>query len=122
MLVMRRILACALALLVLVETGGVARAMRASGEIECCCGTHSAVRPCHCKDCPVVARRHPQAVECALHEHHCDGQSDDAGVLSTVAFPITSSFALPFTFTFARAFTLTTALLDRVPDPQRPPP
>jgi hypothetical protein len=120
---LRRILACALALLVLLETGGIARAMRAGGEIECCCGTHSAVRPCHCKDCPVVARRAPHAEQCALHSHECDGQSDDgAGVLSTVAFPITSARPSPITFTTRVTLTPAIALIDRLTDPQRPPP
>jgi hypothetical protein len=120
---LRRILACALALLVLVETGGLARAMRAGGEIECCCGTHSAVRPCHCKDCPVVARRAPHAEQCAVHSHDCDGQSDDgAGVLSTIALTTTQSPALAPTFTSRSTFTITSTLIDRLTDPQRPPP
>jgi|SRR5581483_1239105 len=122
MLVMRRILACALALLVLVETGGAARAMRAGGEIECCCGTHSALRPCHCKDCPVIARRHPHAEQCALHGEHCDGQTDDSGILSTIAFPITFALTLPITTTSTPTHTTTSTLISRLSDPQRPPP
>jgi hypothetical protein len=85
MRLLRRLLAVALALLVLLEAGGVARALAADGEIDCCCGEHSAVRTCHCHDCP-VARRGQQVREGDhLDSQRCGGGAQDVGVLAVMA-------------------------------------
>lgn len=53
---LRRSLATLLALLVLLEGAGVARALSVGGDLDCCCGVHSLLRRCSCKDCPVAMR------------------------------------------------------------------
>jgi len=84
---LRRIGVCTLALLVLVESGGVARALGAAALIDCCCGVHSSARGCHCKDCPVKLRRQRIQLGAAqlAEARECAGGSDDAGVLAVIA-------------------------------------
>lgn len=86
---LRRVLVCLLALVVLGETSGVARAFGPGAIVHCCCGAHSTARPCPCPDCPVTLRRErprdagPSQLAAA---HGCDGaDASDPGVLHVVA-------------------------------------
>lgn len=58
---LRRGCALVLMLLVVIETGGLARAFAADASVHCCCGEHSAARRCDCKSCPVSLRGHRAA-------------------------------------------------------------
>lgn len=121
---LRRLFVCALAVLVLLESGGAARAMSAIGQIDCCCGVHSSVRGCHCKDCPVKLRRaHTDLGAPQLSAaRECAGGGDEAGVLAVIAvFPAPPSIVAP-----APAGVLPTPILRtlyaRFVSPTRPPP
>jgi hypothetical protein len=63
----------------------VARAFAADGDIDCCCGEHSAVRRCHCNDCPVTRRGVPERVGDQIGAEHCGGGgAQDIGVLAVL--------------------------------------
>jgi hypothetical protein len=123
----RRILACLLALIVLGELSGVARAFGPGATVHCCCGAHASARPCPCPDCPAgvgrAGRRHRPATPPVLDGRNCDGShADDAGVLQVLAalpalpmlaaLPVRRRDDLPIPL----------ALHGRAPDPTRPPP
>src|SRR5687767_5725650 len=79
--VIRRVCALLLALLVLVEGAGVARALSSVEAIECCCGKHDAHRACKCKACPILKKRAHAATTRLEVGRDCHGQ-EDPGVLS----------------------------------------
>jgi hypothetical protein len=124
MKLVRRLLVCALAVLVLLESGGFARAFGGASMIDCCCGVHSSARGCHCKDCPVKLRKARTDLGAAQlgEDHECAGGNDDAGVLSVLAiFPTPPLVEAP-----APRGTLPIAILralhPRFVSPVRPPP
>lgn len=89
---LRRVLVCALVLLVIGETSGVARAFAPGATVPCCCGAHSAARPCPCPDCPVSLHRpprddHGQRAQVRLAAgRDCEGAAaDEPGLLTVVA-------------------------------------
>ena len=45
-------LALSIALLLVLQTSGVATAFEYESRVHCCCGTHEASDPCGCPDCP----------------------------------------------------------------------
>jgi len=92
-LLLRRLLACLLTVLVLLETGGVARAI-AGADIACCCGHHSAARKCGCKSCPIVKRRAPRELigDQLDSARDCQGgSSDQALVLQVTALVVVAA-------------------------------
>jgi hypothetical protein len=89
-LLARRAVACVLALLVLGEVSGVARAYGPGSSVHCCCGEHAAARPCPCAAC--LSRR-VRSADGAAPAHSCLGagrdchgvSADDPGVLLVLA-------------------------------------
>jgi hypothetical protein len=84
---LRRLLVTALAVVILLETGGVARALGGSARIDCCCGVHSSARGCHCRECPVKLRKERVDLGAAQlgSARDCSGGADEPGVLAVVA-------------------------------------
>jgi len=86
---LRSLLACALALLLVGEASGVARAFGRGASVACCCGAHFAARPCPCPDCPSSTQRALTRAPSGARVdagHACDGAgSDPAGVLQVLA-------------------------------------
>jgi hypothetical protein len=124
----RRVLACLLALLVLGEVSGVARAFGPGATVHCCCGGHASARPCPCPDCPAAVVRAPRAhgapAQARLDGRNCDGSSttDDPGVLRVLAALPALSELSPAPVRGVVDFVPPVALSDRSPDPSRPPP
>jgi hypothetical protein len=115
--VIRRLLAAVLALLVLVEGAGVARAL--GGEsVECCCGRHDSHRACKCKACPVSKSR-AQASTTRMDDH-CDGH-DDPGALAVVAEETIFPSLLPLA-AVAPVSVTPQPLASRLVEAGRPPP
>jgi hypothetical protein len=89
-LIARRAVACVLALLVLGEVSGVARAYGPGSSVHCCCGEHASARPCPCAACPSRRVRSAGGVapvqSCLGAGRDCHGASaDDPGVLLMLA-------------------------------------
>jgi len=110
-----RLLAGLLALLVLVEGSGVARA-QPGATIDCCCGRHGAHRACKCKGCPVSKARRSGYD----HARDCDGNADP-GVLAVVAVAAPAPSLLP-PRAVARVSVPVGSLSSRVVEAGRPPP
>jgi hypothetical protein len=91
----RRLVAAALAMLLLVGVSGAARAM--GGEsVECCCGRHDAHRACKCTACPVSKKRKQTGSRFDI-ARDCDGNSDPGVlVVTAIAPPAPSLPALAF--------------------------
>jgi hypothetical protein len=93
---LRRLAACLLAVLVLAESSGAARALTDGATVHCCCGEHAAARKCRCSACPVALRgkaRHADGDRLAA-ARECHGEPGDAGVLTVIALQLTAPFAL----------------------------
>lgn len=88
---MRRLFACVLALVVVGEASGVARAMGRGARVRCCCGSHASARPCRCPSCPttrVRARSFDPTDGHLCAARDCDGDgAADPGVLRVLATP-----------------------------------
>ncbi|MCU1278854.1 MAG: hypothetical protein JWM53_2400 [bacterium] len=86
-----------LALVVVGESSGVARAFGPGSTVHCCCGTHSAARPCPCPDCPVTLHRatpHDVGDARLAAGRDCNGSSaDEVGVLGMLAVAPHAIFA-----------------------------
>jgi hypothetical protein len=120
--VIRRLLSAVLALLVLVEGAGVARALAASGEgVECCCGVHDAHRACKCKACPVSKLRAHAATTRLDQPRDCDGQ-DEPGALAVVALPLASFPSLLPVLQVSLVSAAVPLLAGRLVEAGRPPP
>jgi hypothetical protein len=127
MVAARRAFACVLALVLLGEVSGVARAFGPGASVRCCCGAHASARPCPCPDCPAGRVRSAKGAaprhSCLGAGRHCDGSSaDDPGVLLMLA-------ALPAPPALAAAagagrldFAAPLPPRGRGLDPRRPPP
>lgn len=124
---MRRVLVCLLAVIVLGETSGVARAYGPGATVHCCCGAHASARPCPCPDCPVTLRRAPRhdigAAQLAAAPD-CDGSAlHDPGILHLVALASHAPFSVAAPAPHgALAFAAPSALCSRAVDIGRPPP
>src|SRR5581483_11685178 len=122
---LRRLAACLLAALVLVESSGAARAFSDGATVSCCCGSHSAARRCRCVACPVASRRaHRSAAGDRLAPaRECSGDHDDAGVLAVIAPPAAPRFSVEKPFpTGTLAFREVALPASRLVDAGRPPP
>jgi hypothetical protein len=51
-----RFIALCVALLVIGESAGIARAFDAGSRVDCCCGSHAIARACKCLHCPTRLR------------------------------------------------------------------
>lgn len=127
MRLVRRLLACLLALVVLGESSGVARAFGPGSTVDCCCGEHAAARPCHCATCPVTKLRTRSTDPADGHvcpPRDCDGHTaGDPGVLRVLATPTPALPALAAPLAFARVvFAAPLPLRSRILDAGRPPP
>jgi hypothetical protein len=81
----RRLLAAALAMLLLLGVSGAARAL--GGEsVECCCGRHDAHRACKCPACPVSKKRKQTGSRVDI-ARDCDGNSDPGVLVVTAVAP-----------------------------------
>lgn len=121
MVLARRCLALAVALLVLVEGAGVARALGGAESIECCCGRHDAHRACKCKACPVSKKRARGVNTRVDAGDGCDGH-DEAGALTVLALPLVPP-ALPSLWaSVEQPWMGVSRLLGRAADVGRPPP
>ncbi len=123
----RRVLVLVLALVVVGETSGVARAFGPGATVHCCCGAHASARPCPCPDCPVTLRRAPRhdlgdARLTAAPD--CDGaDAGDPGVLHVVAIAPAAPAAIGTPSpSRALAFAAPSSLCSRAVDVGRPPP
>jgi hypothetical protein len=124
---MRRVLVLLLVLVVVGETSGVARAFGPGSSVHCCCGTHSAARPCPCPDCPVTLHRAPpsDAGDARVAAgRDCNGaSSDDVGVLTVLAVAPRMIFAVAAPNPIGAAHVdAPTPLRGRAVDVGRPPP
>jgi hypothetical protein len=123
----RRLLACLLALLIVGEVSGVARAYGPGSSVHCCCGAHLSARPCPCGACPSKRVRSAEgaapAHSCLGVGRDCNGASlDDPGVLVMLA-------ALPSPPSLAARtdggrldFAAPARPTERALEPRRPPP
>ena len=123
----RRVLVCALALLIVGEVSGVARAYGPGSSVHCCCGAHLSARPCPCAACPSRRVRSADKTgpthSCLGVGRDCSGTSlDDPGVLVMLA-------ALPSPPSLAVGDQVGRLVLaapprpgERALDPRRPPP
>lgn len=123
----RALFACLLALVLLGESSGLARAFGPGTSVRCCCGEHQVARPCHCPSCPATRseRTSLQPEEqhlCAGRD--CNGDSlNDPGVLRVLA-PALERAALVFV-PLASAHEMPAAplpLRGRILELNRPPP
>lgn len=86
--VSRALFALLLAMLVIVESAGVARAIGFRTMVSCCCGRHHVARPCHCLRCPSKLRAQPPAehgAEAAVHPLSACVPHGEDGVLTVLA-------------------------------------
>ena len=114
-------MALAVALLVLVEGAGAARALGGAESIECCCGRHDAHRACKCKACPVSKKRARGVHTRVDAGDGCDGH-DEPGALTVLALPLAPP-ALPSLWaTVERPWARARTLTGRGNDVGRPPP
>ena len=114
--------AVGLALLLVAESAGVARAYDACSITHCCCGSHSVARVCKCEHCP--ARRGKQI---SSEQGHLDAPSDCVAHAQNDALVVTATLVSHA----PRLIVAPLALLDAprllappslVLDPARPPP
>jgi len=126
---LRRLLACLLSLLVLIETGGIARAL-GHASVSCCCGEHARARPCQCKACPVARSqsRAALAARAAIGDRlsasrACTGGDDEAGVLVPLAIAPANVLAVAAPAPAGRLFARPSRpFAERVLEAGRPPP
>jgi hypothetical protein len=119
----RRLLALAVAALLLVEGAGVARAFAAEDSVECCCGHHSSARACHCKSCPVGQRRsHHQGGGDArvAPPRECDAHADGGLLLVIALLPSPPLVEAPLAAEPVEVRQIAAPFV--VTDPSRPPP
>lgn len=112
-----------LAVLVLVESGGAARAF-SGALIHCCCGDHSAARPCDCNACPLKHRAvHEREGDHVEHGTPCDGGGREQMLILVVTAltPPAIALAVPRA---VRTPSLSPPAMppDRCTDAERPPP
>ena len=127
MRLVRRVLVLLLVVVVLGEASGVARAFGPGSSVHCCCGTHSAARPCPCPDCPVTLHRAaPRDVGDArlAAGHDCNGSAaDEVGVLTMLAVAPHTMLAVAAPAPIGAAHVAApTPLVGRAVDVGRPPP
>ncbi len=124
---LRRLFVCLLALVVIGETSGVARAFGPGATVHCCCGAHASARPCPCPECPVTLRRAPRhdlGDARLTAPPDCDGaDAGDPGVLHVVAVAPAPLPAVAAPAPSPRlAFAAPSRLFGRAVDVGRPPP
>jgi hypothetical protein len=120
-LLARRLTALAVALLVLVEGAGVARALGGAESIQCCCGRHDAHRACKCKACPVSKKRARGVNTRVDAADGCDGH-DEPGALVVLALPLAPPGLPSLLRSIDRPFARARRLFGRATDVGRPPP
>ena len=123
---MRAAFSLLLALLLLLEAAGVARAVGVGSMVHCCCGPHSVARTCACLRCPVKLRR----AQASDHDHHEASlappgscvptvEADVLVVLATVPVPPSLADRTPAVMD---DFIAIPPLAGLAADPSRPPP
>jgi hypothetical protein len=120
--VVRGAFAIFIALLLVIESAGVARALGEGSMVECCCGSHSIARACKCSHCPIRLRHDGHREHARIDAPSpCVAHAHDGLLVVTATLPSSPALATPSCLP-ASAPDVAPVPRSVTLDPARPPP